>query len=103
MRDQFEFNEITEPFFKDVFETITNRGVYRVMFEHWHSTVEEAFEACCSSSAKEFTSKKCFDIDVNDEFIEEFNNALRAELERRAGNGKDEKGFNNINYTGEAT
>ncbi len=50
MCNQIKFNAVSVPFFTEVFESITKNGVYKVMFEHWHSPRirPHTLEACRS-------------------------------------------------------
>jgi trans-aconitate methyltransferase len=63
-------------------------------------TVDEAFGVFSTGAAQGFIGRECYDVEITDDYLEEFHRAVRAEMESRAEVGKVEVDFNRLYYVG---
>lgn len=94
---------------------LPNEGDYRILFEkHGFKTTfikveheetiystEEAFNVYLSGAANGFLSKECYLCKITDEYITQFNNCVRREIEKDSKDGKTKAEFNRLYYIGE--
>lgn len=116
-------NENIKPIFshwKDPWFRLPTKKDYKSFFEeHGFSTIlinveyeqtyysrEEVYNIYLSSIANGYTIKKYYDIDIDDNYIEEFNNVVKEEIKiqsesKESKNGKINVDFNRLYYIGE--
>lgn len=72
-----------------------------VEYEHTYYPIEDAFNIYLSAVANGYTIKKYYDIDIDDEYVNEFNNVVKEEIKRQSKDGKINVDFNRLYYIGE--
>ncbi len=87
---------------------------YRLFFEkHGFTTVfinveheqtdyspEEAFNVYLSGAANGYTGRKYYDIEIDEDYINAFNNRVKEEIQRQSKDGKVKVDFNRLYYIG---
>lgn len=83
-------------FEKHGFKTIS----IEVEYEQTSYSIEEAFNIYLSSTANGYTGRKYYDIEINEDYINAFNNRVKEEIKRQSKNEKIKVDFNRLYYIG---
>ena len=71
-----------------------------VEYEQTYYPTEDAYNIYLSSIANGYTIKQYYDIDIDNYYIEEFNNLVKKEIEIQSKDGKINVDFNRMYYIG---
>lgn len=63
-------------------------------------SIDEAFNVYLSGAANGYTGKGYYDIEINEDYINAFNNRVNEEIKRQSKNGKIKVDFNRLYYIG---
>ncbi len=63
-------------------------------------SIEEAFNIYISGAANGYTGKKYYDIEIDDDYINSFNNYVKEEINKESEEGKIIVDFNRLYYIG---
>lgn len=72
-----------------------------IEYEQADYSIEDAFNVYLSGAANGFTGRKYYDIEINDDYIANFNNSVKEEMKKISQNGKIKVDFNRLYYIGE--
>ncbi len=68
--------------------------------EQTDHSIEEAFNIYLSGAANGYTGKKCYDVEIGDDYIATFNNSVKEEIRRLSNKGRIIVDFNRLYYIG---
>ncbi len=68
--------------------------------EETNYSIDEAFNIYLSGAANGYTGKKYYDIDIDDDYMNSFNNYVKKEIKKLSKNGKMIVDFNRLYYIG---
>ena len=71
-----------------------------IEYEQTYYSTEDVFNIYLSSIANGYAIKKYYDIDIDDDYINKFNNLIRKEIRRQSKDGKINVDFNRLYYIG---
>jgi len=96
------FHLPSESDYKIFFEKHGFRTTFiKVEHEETIYSIEEAFNVYLSGAANGFLSKECYPFEITDDYITQFNNYVRGEIEKDSKDGKTKTEFNRLYYIGE--
>lgn len=63
-------------------------------------SIDDAFNVYISGAANGYTGKRYYDIEIDEDYINAFNNRVKEEIQRQSKNGKVMVDFNRLYYIG---
>ena len=87
------------------YETFFSRHGFKtrflqIAFEENYFTVADAYNIYISGAANGFVGEKYYDIEISKDYVGQFNNLIKEEMEKAAKDGKVKVVFNRLYYIG---